>query len=354
MTLVALSEGPVDPEAFDKVAADCCSNIHVISRSRVTTVVSTLLAVLRGQPLQVGYFNSASAAREIDQIIAKEKPDHIYCQLIRTASYGRNNSIPRTLDYQDAFSASMQRRADQSPSWLRWIFALEARRIARYEERAFAWFDSQVIISEQDRDLLGFAGSEKVQIVRNGVDTEFFSPHSTPTDQRDLLFVGNMGYPPNVNAVTTLVSEILPLVREARPQTDLLIAGARPTKAVQQLAGAGIEVSGWLDDIRSAYERGRIMVVPLVIGAGLQNKILEAMSMGVPCITTELVNRAIGAVPDEEVLIASSAQEFAEQTLRLLESPELYSRISAGGLQLVQSRYSWQAVGETLSVAFTH
>ncbi|CAB4533903.1 unannotated protein [freshwater metagenome] len=354
VTLVALSEGPVDPEAFDKVAADCCSNIHVISRSRVTTVVSTLLAVLRGQPLQVGYFNSASAAREIDQIIAKEKPDHIYCQLIRTASYGRNNSIPRTLDYQDAFSASMQRRADQSPSWLRWIFALEARRIARYEERAFAWFDSQVIISEQDRDLLGFAGSEKVQIVRNGVDTEFFSPHSTPTDQRDLLFVGNMGYPPNVNAVTTLVSEILPLVREARPQTDLLIAGARPTKAVQQLAGAGIEVSGWLDDIRSAYERGRIMVVPLVIGAGLQNKILEAMSMGVPCITTELVNRAIGAVPDEEVLIASSAQEFAEQTLRLLESPELYSRISAGGLQLVQSRYSWQAVGETLSVAFTH
>jgi glycosyltransferase involved in cell wall biosynthesis len=96
------------------------------------------------------------------------------------------------------------------------------------------------------------------------------------------------------------------------------------------------------------------MVVPLVIGAGLQNKILEAMSMGVPCVTTELVNRAIGAVPDEEILIATSAQEFAQQTLRLLESPELYSRISAGGLKLVQSRYSWQAVGETLIAAFAH
>ena len=354
VTLVALSEGPVDPDALEKVSVDCCSNIHVITRSRLTTVLATLLAVLRGQPLQVGYFHSAAAARKIDQIIAEEQPDHIYCQLIRTASYGRKNSIPRTLDYQDAFSASMQRRADQSPVWLRWIFALEARRIARYEQQVFAWFDSQVIISEQDRDLLGFAGSEKVQVVRNGVDTEFFSPSSTPTDQRDLLFVGNMGYPPNVNAVTTLVSEILPLVRGERPQTDLLIAGARPTKAVQQLGGVGIEVSGWLDDIRSAYERGRIMVVPLVIGAGLQNKILEAMSMGVPCVTTELVNRAIGAVPDEEILIATSAQEFAQQTLRLLESPELYSRISAGGLKLVQSRYSWQAVGETLIAAFAH
>ena len=352
VTLVALSEGAVDPEALQKVAADSCSNIHVISRSRLTTVWSTLLAVLRGRPLQVGYFASAAASRKIDQIIEEEQPDHIYCQLIRTASFGRGSQVPRTLDYQDAFSASMQRRADQSPAWLRWIFAVEARRIARYEEQAFGWFDSQVIISEQDRDLLGFPGSEQVQIVRNGVDTEFFSSRNMPADQRDLLFVGNMGYPPNVNAVTTLVSEILPLVRRARPQTDLLIAGARPTKSVQQLQGVGIEVSGWLDDIRSAYERGRIMVVPLVIGAGLQNKILEAMSMGVPCVTTELVNSAIGAVPGEEILIASTAQEFADQTMQLLTSPELYERISTAGRQLVQSRYSWQAVGDSLISAF--
>ena len=130
------------------------------------------------------------------------------------------------------------------------------------------------------------------------------------------------------------------------------VAGARPTKSVQQLQGVGIEVSGWLDDIRSAYERGRIMVVPLVIGAGLQNKILEAMSMGVPCVTTELVNSAIGAVPGEEILIASTAQEFADQTMQLLTSPELYERISTAGRQLVQSRYSWQAVGDSLISAF--
>jgi len=356
VTLVALSEGPVDPEALQKVSKGCCENIHVVTRSRITTVWSTLLAVLRGQPLQVGYFYSAAAARKIDQIIEEEKPDHIYCQLIRTAAFGRNNSIPRTLDYQDAFSASMQRRAGQSPVWLRWIFSLEARRIARYEQRASGWFNSQVIISEQDRDLLGFAGSEQVQIVANGVDTEFFSsplanaPATVPANsgQRDLLFVGNMGYPPNVNAVVTLVAEILPLLREVRPQTDLLIAGARPTKVVKQFEAPGIEVSGWLDDIRTAYERGRVMVVPLIIGAGMQNKILEAMSMGVPCVTTDLVNRAIGAIPDEEILIATSPQEFADQTLRLLSSPELYASLSLNALKLVQSRYSWQAVGDTL------
>jgi glycosyltransferase involved in cell wall biosynthesis len=95
------------------------------------------------------------------------------------------------------------------------------------------------------------------------------------------------------------------------------------------------------------------MVVPLVIGAGLQNKILEAMSMGVPCVTTELVNSAIGAVPGQEILIASTAQEFADQTLQLLGSPELYSRIAEGGRQLVQSRYSWQAVGDSLISAFS-
>jgi hypothetical protein len=113
VTLVALSEGAVDPDALQKVTADCCSNIHVISRSRLTTVWSTLRAVLRGRPLQVGYFSSAAAARKIDRIIAEEKPDHLYCQLIRTASFGRTSQVPRTLDYQDAFSASMQRRASR-------------------------------------------------------------------------------------------------------------------------------------------------------------------------------------------------------------------------------------------------
>jgi len=348
VTLVALSEGPVDPAALDAVTSEHGPTVHVISRSRLTTLFGVLRALLTGVPLTVGYFRSRAAARRIDEIIATERPDRIYCQLIRTAAYGRDRGVPTMIDYQDCFSAAAQRRATRSHRAVRWLFQLEARRVRRYEAQAFAWFDHHVIISEQDRAMLDFAGSDRVEVLPNGVDTEFFAPRATTEVRRDIVFVGNMGYPPNVDAVGLLCAEILPLVRERRPDTDLLIAGARPSRSVRQLEGPGVEVSGWIDDIRTAYARGRIMVAPLMIGAGQQNKILEAMAMGIPCVTTELVNRAIGATDGVEVLIGGTPEEFADHIVALLESPERREEMAAHAQRFVEQRYSWAAVGDRL------
>ena len=351
VVLVALAEAPV-PADFVARLAEFCSGVHVITRSRRTMVWSLARAALTGEPLQVGYFRSRSAEEQVRRLVAVERPDHVYCQLIRTAPYGRDLPVPTTLDYQDAFSAAARRQADTSAMWLAPFLRLEARRIARYEQRVQDWFDHQVIISEQDRDLLGFPGAEHVEVVANGVDTEFFVPIEPPGDPCDISFVGNMGYPPNIDAAETLVTRILPLVREHRPDTTVLLAGARPSRSVQRLAGDGVEVSGWVDDIRSGYASGRIMVAPLAIGAGQQNKILEAMSMGVPCVTTELVNRAIGAVPGEQILIGSTPQELAAHAVALLGDPELHQRLSREGRSFVAGRYSWSAVGERLAEVF--
>jgi glycosyltransferase involved in cell wall biosynthesis len=103
-----------------------------------------------------------------------------------------------------------------------------------------------------------------------------------------------------------------------------------------------------MQDIRSAYRRATVMVAPLSIGAGLQNKILEAMAMGVPCVTTELVNNAVGATPQEELMIALSPTEFAARTLELLDSSETREKMAAAALEMVTSRFSWSAVGEQL------
>jgi sugar transferase (PEP-CTERM/EpsH1 system associated) len=351
IVLVALAESPVPAGDLARLQ-EFCSSVHVITRSRVTMAGSLARAVLTGEPLQVGYFRSRSAEEQVRRLVASERPDHVYCQLIRTAPYGRDLPVPATLDYQDAFSAAARRQADTSAWWLAPLLRLEARRISRYEQRAQAWFDHQVIISEQDRDLLGFPGAELVEVIANGVDTEFFAPTDPPADMCDISFVGNMGYPPNVDAAETLVTKILPLVREHRPGASVLLAGARPARSVQRLAGDGVEVSGWVDDIRSGYARGRIMVAPLAIGAGQQNKILEAMSMGVPCITTELVNRAIGAVPGEQILIGTTPQELAAHALALLDDPARHRQLSLAGRSMVTERYSWAAVGERLAGVF--
>ena len=134
---------------------------------------------------------------------------------------------------------------------------------------------------------------------------------------------------------------------------DVLIAGARPSRAVRNLAGPGVEISGWVDDIRDAYRSGRVMVAPLLIGAGQQNKILEAMAMGVPCVTTDLVNRAIGAEPGREIFVANTAEEFATQILELLDDPALRERVAVEARDFVARNYSWRSIGTRLDTVMS-
>lgn len=348
VVLVALNEGPVAPEHLDKVRDEVCPNVYVIERSRATTLMSTAKAALTGVPLQVGYFQSPSARRQLDAIIEREQPDHLYCQLIRTAPLAKGRSIPSTIDYQDAFSTSTTRRAEQSGFPMNLVWRLEAARTAKYEEKVFDWFDRHVIISAQDRDSMDFAGAETIELATSAVDPEDFHPMPPPPDQRDITFVGNMGYPPNVAAAVMLADEILPLVAAERPDTTLLVAGARPAKAVRALEGGPVTVTGWVDDIRDAYRGGKVMVAPLLIGAGQQNKILEAMAMGVPCVTTELVNSAIGAEPGREILIARTPEEFSRHIVDLLASEEDRAAMSEAARQFVIDRYSWPSIGRAL------
>jgi len=353
VTLVALSHGPVDAADLEKVRTECCPRVHVVELGRVPTLLSTAKALLTGIPLQVGYFWSASAAAEVDRIVAEEQPDHVYCQLIRTAPYNRDRDVPSTIDYQDAFSTSTLRRAERASWPMSWWLRIEARRIAKYEAQVFDWFDRHVIISIQDRDSLSFPGAETIELVTSAVDTDDFHPMPAPPDQHDMAFVGNMGYAPNVRAASMLAEQILPLVRQQRPSADVLLAGARPSRTVRNLAGPGVEISGWVDDIRDAYRSGKVMVAPLIIGAGQQNKILEAMAMGVPCVTTELVNRAIGAEPGVEIFIAGTPEEFATQILMLLDDPERRERVAAAAREFVMRNYSWASIGSRLDTVMS-
>ncbi len=150
-----------------------------------------------------------------------------------------------------------------------------------------------------------------------------------------------MGYVPNVLAADYLVKRILPELNDLQKNTKVLIAGARPTKSVRGLASDNVDVSGWIDDIRDAYASGVVMMAPLFHGIGQQNKILEAMAMGIPCITTELVNNAIGASQEEEIMIANDPKQFAEAYVELINNPSLYQRISQNGNTFVRDKYDW-------------
>ena len=156
-----------------------------------------------------------------------------------------------------------------------------------------------------------------------------------------------MSYAPNVDAACWLVKDIMPLVWPHIPNATVLLAGADPKPAVRALAGSKVIVSGRLDDIRTAYASATVLVAPMRIGSGMQNKLLEAMSMGLPCVTTSLAATPLGTTPSEHLLIGDTAQEIADQIVRLGDN-ELRDTIAAAGHRFVQEHHSWPAAVEPL------
>lgn len=326
-----------------------CAGLHLIRITPAERYLSLLRAALSGLPFQVAWFYSPAAGRAIEGIIDELSPDHIYCQLARMAEYVRNKDLPKSLDYMDSFGIGMKKRAAVARGLISVIYRMEAVRMLRYEKDIATDFNHLMIISGQDKDQLDFPGADKIRVVSNGVPGSFFGYIRKTEKTYDLLFVGNMSYLPNIEAAEFMVNRVLPL---CSLPVRVRIAGANPSARVLALRSDDVEVTGWIDDIRDAYASGKIFVAPIWSGTGQQNKILEAMAMGQPCVTTASVNNAIGANPDHEVMIAATAQEFAHAITRLLTDSDLYTDISRRCVEYVKQNFSWEQNGKLLSDIF--
>jgi sugar transferase (PEP-CTERM/EpsH1 system associated) len=352
--LFALSDEDVSAEGLAQVQPLCRAGlvVHRLRRPRIARNMARALAT--GRPLQVGYFQDALAQHQVDGLLRDFQPDHVYCQLIRMAEYLRPHigQVPMTLDYMDVFSAGMVRRTTQAPLWQRAVWALEAQRLLTYEAAAFDWFQHHTIISDQDRQLIQHPRRDEIEIVLNGIDTDFFQPQPAAEKQYDVLFCGNMSYHPNVDAACFLAEEIMPLVWQRHPAARLLVAGTTPAPRVQALASAHVEISGWVPDIRAAYAAARVFVAPMRVGTGLQNKLLEAMAMALPCVTTPLANNALGGTDGEELLVTKTAQELAKAIIALLDNPGQAAALAARGHAFVKARYTWAGATARLETLF--
>ena len=349
--LCALNDnGKVNEQDAFRALQPYCQSINFVRIPKLQILWGLLRAFLKGLPMQCGYFYNRKAAKRIDKLIQKHKPDMLYGQLLRVAEYIRHKKTPKSIDYQDIFSYGMKRRADIASFVTRPIYNMEYRRLARYEAAVFDDFDVRTIISEPDRKLFPHEKRNEILIIPNGVDHDFFKPQEREKNY-DLVFTGNMSYPPNVNAVEYLANDILPIVWKSRPETTLYIAGATPDPKVKKVASERIIVSGWLDDIRDAYAQSRVFIAPMRIGTGLQNKLLEAMSMRLPAITSPLANASLGAKPNEEILVSSNAEEMAQNILTLLINTEKAEQIAQAGFDFTNRVYDWGRATERLEEA---
>lgn len=347
IVLCALNDKKVDEQKAFHALQPYCGSINFIRINKLQILLGLIRAFFKRWPMQCGYFYNRRAAKKIDALIEKYKPDLLYGQLVRVAEYIRHKSIPKAIDYQDVFSYGMKRRRDIASFITRPVFNMEYQRLCRYEAAVFDEFDIKTIISQPDRDLIPHPKKDAIFIIPNGVDHEYFKPQQQQK-QYDIVFTGNMSYAPNVNAVDYLANEILPLVWKQIPEAKMYIAGATPDPKVKKAATDRIIVSGWLDDIRDAYAQSRVFIAPMRIGTGLQNKLLEAMSMGLPAITTPLANASLGAKPNDEILVGNNAEELAQHIVTLLTDKEKATQIAQAGFDFTNRVYDWGAATEIM------
>ena len=345
ITLVAFSDKTIPDEHQSRIS-EYCKEAHIYNLNWFTKSLNILHCLINKKPFQTGYFYSFKANNKIKELIKVNTFNHIYCQLIRTAEYIKNeHRIPKTLDYMDALSAGVQRRISQQPFYKKWIFRIEAKRLVKYEQHIFDYFENKLIISEQDKNLIHHPDRDKIVVIPNGIDVSFFEEIER-IEEFEFVFVGNMSYPPNIEAVYYIVEKILPHFPEAR----LLVSGSSPHSSVLSLAEqhSNVEITGWVEDIRTSYAKGKIFLAPMLIGTGMQNKLLEAMAMKIPCITTPLANNAIQAKDKVEILVGKDTQEIVACIKLLLENDEFRVKLAEAGSEFVKENYSWEESVATL------
>lgn len=337
--------------AFQNKSIDILSSfvkdIYVAEFNKFDGLVGIITSFFDGTPFQTGYYSHSRNLRAFKNYCNKIQPDVIFNQFVRTAKYSLVD-IPKVLDYQDALSANMEGRASKSKFITRFLFNIEAKRLRKYEAKMFDVFDKLTIIVNADKKEIRHPKQDEIIVLPNGVDNSYFEYKSPQEKEFDIIFSGGMSYAPNIVAANYLAKEIMPLVLRELPKAKLVIAGANPASSVKNLASDRVKVTGWVDDMKEYYGKSKIFIAPMQIGTGLQNKLLEAMAMNLPCITSPLANQALGATPNENILIATTPQENANQIISLLTNKEKANSIAEKGNKFVKQNYRWETYGNLL------
>jgi sugar transferase (PEP-CTERM/EpsH1 system associated) len=343
--LVSTTEHEVSDEDL-KELEEFCEEVTTFRIYKLEKWMGAGISLFMNRPLQIGYFHHNRIHRKIKKYLQHLKPDHIYCQLIRAAEYVKNyHECDKTIDYMDALSKGVERRSDKAKGLKKLIFRSEFRRLLKYENAIFEYFEHHTIISKQDRSYIFHRNRNKIEVIPNGVDESFINFELKEKLSGDLLFTGNMSYPPNITASNYIINAILPLLNS---NPIVTIAGADPVKEIRLLQSNQVSITGFVKDVRQYYGSHKVFVAPMFIGTGLQNKLLEAMAVGIPCVTTTLANNALNATPEIEILIADDASSFAKQIERLLKDDELRANISGNAKKFIERSYNWNTVTKEL------
>lgn len=346
VSLLCFLEPEQDPAWVEKVEP-FCRQVVAIPLNKRRAYQNCLTGALGKTPLQMRYYSDPGMHAAVERMIEEIEPDLLYAHTIRMGQYIEPYThIPRVLAMQISMTLNYRRLAETAKGLPSKIFHnLEYQKVRAYEGAFARQFDKVLLISPHDLNAIERdRPQDNVFFSPHGVDFEFFA--ANPQSKRkahSLIFTGNMGYAPNVDAARFFHEEIFPLVRAEIPEVTWSIVGADPVPEIQAMqADPAIAVTGRVPDLRTYMDEAQVAIDPLRVGAGLQNKVLEGMSMGLPMIITSVANEGIQAEDGKNILIADEADKFARHVVQLLRDADLRAQFGAEARQFIVQNWSWE------------
>jgi sugar transferase (PEP-CTERM/EpsH1 system associated) len=316
-------------------------NCKVYATSITATYINPYIAMARclfnffsKRPFTACYFYS----KRFKEIIQRQDFDVVLVDCSSMAQYVIDIEKPKIVDFVDIDSDKWQLYSRRSWPPKSIVYHLEHRRLRLFEENINKQFNFCLVVSENEKKLL--QDGENVVVIPNGIDLEFFAPRVQHNDNT-LIFTGAMNYFPNIDGVSYFHRDIWPLVKRHIRDVRFIVAGMAPPPKIRALASEDTIITGFVSDIRDYLARATVCVVPLRIAKGVQNKILEAMAMGVPVVATTAANTGIEAQDKHQILVADNPEDFARSVLMLLKEPEIRKTIADNARRFVQDNFSW-------------
>ncbi len=328
-----------------------CAGSHIVRLNRRYAQLRSAAALIAGAPLSVRYYRQSSLLDWVRKVVPREAIDRV---LVFSSAMAQYALIPElrgarvVVDFVDVDSDKWTQFARSKSAWSAWLYRLEGRRLAAYEEYVAQQSCLSIFVSDAEAELFRARLSDdsvSVVSITNGVDTEYFSPDPARpnpyrSDEHPIVFTGAMDYWANVDAVRWFATDALPLIIQRDAAARFYIVGSKPTDEVAQLAGPHISVTGGVPDVRPFLEHARVVVAPMRIARGIQNKVLEGMAMAKPVITTPKGFEGIDALPDRELLLATTAEDFCNRIIALSRDEKRVAIGRAARRRVIRA-YSW-------------
>ena len=373
ITLFTVCTNGDDHQALQELQ-QYCDRIHQVDLPTWRSMVNCLLALPTSQPLQAVYSWDASLAEDLystaNQGNGASPYDIVHVEHLRGARYGldfisrsaeRSSRLPVVWDSVDSISLLFRQAMVQSKSLFnRGLTRFELGRTEGYEGWLVDQFDSVLVTSKHDKkallDLSKDNGAvQQINVLPNGVDLEYFTPDAAGERQDQMVVLsGKMSYHANVTMVVDFIESIMPHVWEQQPQVKVWVVGKDPPPKLKAYTeNENIYVTGTVDDIRPYLRKATLSASPIPYGAGIQNKVLEAMACATPVVATQQAVSALDVQVDKEIMVAENPVEFADKMIALLESPELRVEVGNAGRKYVERNHDWAVIAAQLAEVYS-